>query len=85
MPRRIDPDLLRAVEAEFELGIRPARVLEHCQSIETPVGSVSIYRLYDAWREFGSVKSGLETRGNLSRVLEVFMVKISCPQFRQIN
>ena len=85
MPRRIDPDLLRAIEAEFELGIRPARVLEHCRSMGTPVGSASIYRLYDVWRESGSVKSGLEARGDPPRALEAFMVEVSCPQSEQTS
>ena len=61
MSRRIDPDLLQAIEAEFEFGICLARVLEHCRSIGTPVGSVSIYRFYNIWRESGLIKSRLET------------------------
>ena len=85
MPRRIDPDLLRAIEAEFELGIRPARVREHCRDMGTPVSENSIYRLYNAWRESGSVKSGLEARGNPPRVLEAFMVEVSCSQSGQTS
>ena len=77
MPRRIDDDLLRAIQAEFELGIRPLRILEHCRSMGTPVSQRGIYNLYDTWRESGAVKSGLTARGPPPRVLEAFMIEVS--------
>ena len=77
MPRRFDKHLLQAIQAEFELGIRPARVLEHCGSIGTPVSKDSIYRLYNLWRESGRVETGLTARGDPPRVLCAFMIEVS--------
>ena len=86
MPRRIDSHLLQAIEAEFEVRIRPARVLDHCRSMGTPVSKNTIYRLYDTWRESGAVITGLTARGDAPRSLEAFMIEVSCPNLdQQVN
>ena len=77
MPGRIDPHLLQAIQAEFEFEIRPARVLNHCRSMGTPVSTDTIYRLYNGWRESGAVSSGLTAREDRSLMLCAFMIEVS--------